>query len=105
MDHGAKISANCDTACDLQAECIKLTGRSDVFNANMINCGKDGLVFVSPKVVKKGAYLIVRIRNFLHTETNGHEEYIRSTGLTEVCWVEEIINEKGLNYKMGLKYL
>lgn len=101
MDHGAKILANCDTACDIQAECIKLTGRSDVFNANMIKCSKEGLVLVSPKVVKKGAYLIVRIRNF----TYGHEEYVRSTGLTEVRWVEEVIDEKGLNYKMGLKYM
>lgn len=55
MDHGAKILANFDTACDLRAECIKLTGRSDVFNANMIKCGKNGLVLASPKVVKKGA--------------------------------------------------
>lgn len=101
MDHGAKIMADCDTTCNLEAECIKLTGRSDVFNANMIKCGKDGLVLISPKVIKKGAYLIVRICNF----TYGHEEYVRSTGLTEVRWVEEVIDEKGLNYKMGLKYM
>ena len=101
MNHSAKILANCNTACDLQAECIKLTGRSDIFNANITKCGKDGLVLSSPKVIKKGVYLIVRIRNF----TYGHEEYVRSTGLTEVCWVEEVINEKGLNYKIGLKYM
>jgi hypothetical protein len=71
----------------------------------MIKCGKEGLILVSPKVVKKGAYLIVRIRNFSPTDTHGHEEYIRSTGLTEVHWVEEVISEEGLSYKIGLKYM
>ena len=105
MDHSGDVSNYGDLACDHQAECIRLTGRSDVFHAHIIMCGKDGLDIVAPKYTNPGTYLIVRMRNFSPAAPPGYEEHIRSAGLAEVRRVDEIIDENGFIYKMRLKYI
>ncbi len=105
MDHSGNISTNNDFTCAHQAECIRLTGRSDVFQAQIVMCRRDGLDLVAPKFAKPGTYLIVRMRKFSPTASSVHEDYIRTTGLTEVRWVEEVIDENGLTFKMRLKYI
>ena len=105
MDHSENNSTDNALTCAHHAECIRLTGKSDVFQAQIIMCGKDGLDLVAPKFTKPGTYLIVRMRNYSPAVSPGHEDYLRTTGLTEVRWVEEIIDENGLTYKMRLKYI
>jgi hypothetical protein len=87
------------------AECIKLSGRSDVFSADIISCANDGLTLVAQKPIKQGAYLVVRIRHLSYEVFFRDNMYIRSTGLAEVRSVEEFIDEKGLSYQMKLTYV
>jgi hypothetical protein len=87
------------------AECIKLSGRSDVFRADIKRCDNNGLTLVTQKSIKQGTYLVVRIRHFSYEIFFRDNMYIRSTGLAEVRSVEEFINEKGLSYQMKLTYV
>jgi len=92
-------------ACELMAECLKLTGRSDVFRARSINCSQDGLCLVSRKAVKPGTHLILRMLNFPQLEVSRNDECVCATSLVEVRWVEEIIDAGGLSYTMGVRYV
>lgn len=101
-----KKNQTCTTVHDSPyAECIKLTGRSDVFNADIKRCDNNGLTLVTQKPIKQGVYLVVRIRHFSYETSFRDNSYIRSTGLAEVRTVEEFIDEKGLSYQMKLTYV
>ncbi len=89
----------------LNAECIKLSGRSDVFNARSVNFSRNGLILVSRKSVKPGTNLIVRIKDVPHSQTGMNFEGFRTAGLAEVLWVEEIIDADGLAYALGVRYI
>jgi hypothetical protein len=89
----------------LNAECIKLSGRSDVFNARSVNFSRNGLILVSRKAVKPGTNLIVRIKDLPLSQTGRNIEGYRTTGLAEVQWVEEIIDSDGLAYALGVSYI
>ncbi len=93
------------TACELRAECLKLSGRSDVFTARSINYHQDGIVLVSRKAVKPGTLLVVRVLNFPSAQVLAGNAGLRSTGLAEVRWVEEFMDTDGLAYAMSLRYL
>ena len=91
--------------CTLVAECIKLSGRSDVFCARSKNCSPGGLNLVAPKAVHPGTCLVVRIKNISAVDGKGRGGTLTETGLAEVRWVEEVMDTEGLAYAMGLKYL
>ena len=89
----------------LHAECIKLSGRSDVFTAKTIRHSRNGMVLISRKAFKPGTYLIVRMLDFPPSSSGEGEPRIRSMGLAEVRWVEEVMGEDGLTYEMGIRYV
>ncbi len=93
------------TPCELNTECLKLSGRSDVFSARSINYSQDGIVLVSKRAVKPGTFLVVRVLNFPSAQVLSGDTSIRSTGLAEVCWVEEVMDADGLSYAMSLRYV
>lgn len=100
---GKILNENPDGA--MNAECIKLTGRSDVFNARSVNSSRNGLILVSRKAVKAGTTLIVRFKDLPLSQTGRNIEGYRTTGLAEVQWVEEIIDSDGLAYALGVSYI
>ena len=89
----------------LNAECIKLTGRSDVFNAKSVRFDQHGQILISRRTVKPGTNLIIRFKEFPDTKALFNDEDFRATSLTEVQWVEEIIDSDGLAYAIGVSYL
>jgi len=91
--------------CEFRAECLKLSGRSDVFTARSINYNQDGIVLVSRKAVKPGTLLVVRVLNIPSAQMLTDNAGIRSTGLAEVRWVEEVMDADGLSYVMSLRYV
>lgn len=93
------------TSLEFRAECLKLSGRSDVFIARSINYNQGGVELVSKKAVKPGTLLVVRVLNFPSAHIPGGNAGIRSTGLAEVRWMDEIMDAEGLSYAMGLRYL
>lgn len=93
------------TARELKAQCLKLSGQSAAFYARSIKYSRDGLVLVSPKALKPGTNLIVRLLNIPPASAGNDTVHIRATGLAEVCWVEEIMDAYGLAYAMSLKYV
>ena len=90
---------------DLDAECIRIVGRSDVFKVRLIDFTHNEMVLISRKPVRPGTYLILRLADLPSVEIRNNGEYIRMNGLTEVCWVEEVIEEDGLVYELGVKYV
>lgn len=100
---GKILKSNPENA--LNAECIKLSGRSDVFNARSVNSSRNGLILVSRKAVKAGTTLIVRFKDLPLSQTRRNDQGIRTTGLAEVQWVEEIIDSDGLAYALGVSYI
>lgn len=91
--------------CVLNAECIKLSGRSDVFNAKSVRFDQNGQILVSRKAVKPGTNLIVRFKDLSHSQMTINNEDFRATSLTEVQWVEELIDADGLAYAFGVNYI
>ena len=91
--------------CVLNAECIKLTGRSDVFNAKSVRFDQHGQILISRRTVKPGTNLIIRFKDLSNTKAQFNAENFRATSLTEVQWVEEIIDSDGLAYAIGVNYL
>jgi len=89
----------------LHAECIKLSGRSDVFNAKSIKHTSGGMVLVSKKVFKPGTTLIVRMLDFPPSDSSEDYPRVRAMGLAEVRWVEEVMDEDGLVYELGMRYV
>lgn len=89
----------------LHAECIKLSGRSDVFAAKSIKHTRNGMVLVSRKVFKTGTNLIVRMLEFPPPDSSKDYPRVRAMGLAEVRWVEEVMDEDGLAYEMGMRYV
>ena len=87
------------------AECIKLTGRSDVFIAKLVNCSRNGLILVSRKAVKPGTNLIIRFKTLPFRQIEQNTANLRVAGLAEVNWVEEIIDSEGLAYALGVNYI
>lgn len=90
---------------DPNAECIKVTGRREVFNVRLIDVTQNEVVLISKKPLRPGTYLILRLADLPTVEICNNSEYIRMHGLAEVCWVEELIEEDGLVYTVGVKYL
>ena len=98
MEHGA--------ASDLNAECIKVAGRRDVFKVRLVEFTQHEMVLISRKPVRPGTYLILRLADLPSVEIRDDGEYIRMNGLTEVFWAEEVIEEDGLvYYALGVKYV
>ncbi len=95
----------CPKTLTLRAECIKLSGRSDVFNAKSIKHTDGGMVLVSRKAFKPGTNLIVRMLDFPPSDSGEDYPRVRAMGLAEVRWVEEVMNEDGLAYEMGMRYV
>ncbi|MFO7687216.1 MAG: hypothetical protein R6V60_14125 [Desulfobacterales bacterium] len=93
----------CGTA-KLHAECIKLTGRSDVFTAYSIKHTDNEMVLVSRKAFKPGTNLIVRMLDFPSSDRLEDHSCVRAMGLAEVRWVAEVMDEDGLAYEMGMRY-
>lgn len=91
--------------CDLNAECIKLSGRSDVFSAKSVSFSRNNLILISRKVVKPGTNLIIRFKELPLSKTHKNYEGLRGAGLAEVQWVEEIIDSDGLAYALGVRYI
>jgi hypothetical protein len=89
----------------LNAECIKLTGRSDVFNAKSVRFDQYGQILISRRTVKPGTNLIIRFKDLPDTTAQFNDKDFRATSLTEVQWVEEIIDSDGLAYAIGVSYL
>ena len=92
-------------AFEVDAECIKISGRSDVFSAKSTNFSKNGLNLISRKPVKPGANLIIRMHRDVHSVSGCALSPIDENGLTEVCWVKEVMGTDGMPYAMGIKYL
>lgn len=91
--------------CDLDAECIKVAGRRDVFKVRLIDFAQNEMVLISRKSVKPGTYLILRLADLPSVEIRNDSEYIRMNGLIEVSWADEVIEEDGLVYALGVKYV
>ncbi|MFZ0242745.1 MAG: hypothetical protein WAL90_13965 [Desulfobacterales bacterium] len=89
----------------LHAECIKLSGKSDVFNATSIKHAGNTMVLVSRKACKPGTNIIVRMLDFPPATGDEDGPRIRGMGLAEVRWIEEIMDEDGLAYEMGMRYV
>lgn len=103
----AKAQANrkdCTGSCQLHAECIKISGRSDVFNVTSRKYDGEKLILVSKTAVRPGTCLIVRMLDFpaVQPEAGG---FLRAAGIAEVQSVREIMEEDGLAYELGVKYL
>ncbi len=92
-------------ACELKAECLKLTGRSDVFWAKSVNYSQDGLGLVSRKAVKPGTNLILRMLKLPSLKVRKCDECVRATSMVEVRWVKEIMDTDGLSYEIGVRYV
>ena len=95
----------CRKSWTLHAECIKLSGRSDVFNAKSIKHTHGGMVLVSRKAFKPGTNLIVRMLDFPPSKSSEDYPRVRAMGLAEVRWIEEVMDEDGLAYEMGMRYV
>jgi hypothetical protein len=89
----------------LHAECITLSGRSDVFTAESIRHSRDNIVLVSKKAVKTGTNLVVRMLDFPPQHNSEDCPRIRAMGLVEVLWVDEVMIEDGLAYEIGMRYV
>jgi hypothetical protein len=96
---------NSRVSCELRLECIKISGRSDVFVARSINYSRNGLGLVSRNPVKTGTHLIVRVLDFPRAETPANKKWIRAAGMAEVRWIEEIRDPAERYYVMGVRYL
>jgi hypothetical protein len=95
----------CRKSWTLHAECIKLSGRTDVFNAKSIKHTSGGMVLVSRKAFKPGTNLIVRMLDFPPSDSSEDYPRVRAMGLAEVRWVEEVMDEDGLFYELGMRYV
>jgi hypothetical protein len=105
MDLALRNILDSQTDSLLNAECIKLSGRSDVFNAKSVRFNQSGQILISRKAVKPGTNLIVRFKNLTDAQAQNNDEGFRATSLTEVQWVEEVIDSDGLAFAIGVKYL
>ena len=105
MDLALKNTLDGQSDLVLNAECIKLSGRSDVFNAKSVRFNQHGQILISRKAVKPGTNLIIRFINLTDAQAQNNDEDFRATSLTEVQWVEEVIESDGLAYAIGVKYL
>jgi len=104
----AKVHAkriNCPDACRLHAECIKISGRSHVFPAKSIRYDKDELVLLSKTAVRPGTCLIVRLLDFPSATQRSDTGFLRTAGIAEVQSVQEVMEEDGLAYELGVRYL
>ena len=104
----AKTPANqneCSRACQFCTECIKISGRSNVFNATSRKYDQDELVLVSKMPVHPGTCLIVRMLDLPASKDLMHTGFLRTAAIAEVQYVQEIMEEDGLAYEMGVRYL
>ena len=90
----------CRKTWTLRAECIKLSGRSDVFIAKSIKHTHGGMVLVSRKAFKPGTKL-----DFPPSDSSDDYPRVRAMGLAEVRWIEEVMDDDGLAYEMGMRYV
>jgi hypothetical protein len=95
----------CSNACELYTECIKISGRSKVFNAKLVKYVKNELVLVSKTAVHPETFLVVRIMDFSASKCCHGSEFPRMSGITEVQYVQEIMEDEGIAYELGVKYL
>ena len=105
MNSQLEECAECRKSWTLHAECIKLSGRSDVFTAKSIKHTSGGMVLVSRKAFKPGTTLIVRTLDFPPPDMSEDYPRVRAMGLAEVRWVEEVMDEDGLAYELGMRYV
>jgi hypothetical protein len=92
-------------ACDLDAECINVAGRSNAFKVRLIDITQNEMLLISRKPVRPGTYLILRLADLPSVEIRDDSEYLRMNGLIEVSWADEVIEEDGLVYALGVKYV
>jgi hypothetical protein len=97
--------SECPPSWTLRAECIKLSGKSDVFNAKATKHSSGGMVLVARKACKPGTTLIVRMLDFPPSDSSDDYPRVRAMALAEVRWVEEVMDEDGLAYEMGMRYV
>jgi hypothetical protein len=103
MISGNRINSR--TTCELKAEFIKFSSRKNVFGAKSINFSQNGLGLVSRTAVKAGSHLIVRMLEFPSPEMRTDKAWIRATGIAEVRWINEVVDDDGLSYTMGVRYV
>jgi len=94
--------------CRYQTPVICAYFNSDRFyHAKTTNHSQDGINFVSDFPLKTGATIYVRVDNYSHDD---HRPGIcncggvRNLGVAEVKWCQEISEDYGSFYKIGLKY-
>jgi hypothetical protein len=63
------------------------------------------MVLVSRKAFKPGTNLIVRMLDFPPSKSSEDYPRVRAMGLAEVRWIEEVMDEDGLAYEMGMRYV
>ena len=73
------------TTNNLNAECIKVAGRSDVFKVRLVGFIQNEMVLISKKPVRPGTNLILHLSDLPPMEIQEDGGYIRLNGLTEVC--------------------
>ena len=105
MNTQTEDCTQCRKTWTLRAECIKLSGRSDVFNAKSIKHTHGGMMLISRKAFKASTTLIVRMLDFPPSDSSEDYPRVRAMGLAEVRWVEEVMDEDGLAYEMGMRYV
>jgi len=91
--------------CRLQAECIKISGRSHVFSAESVTYEKNQLSMVSKTAVPPGTCLIVRMLDLPGIKHCRDVGAPRTVGIAEVQGVEEVMDDGGMAYKLLAKYL
>jgi hypothetical protein len=97
--------SECARACQLYAECIKISGRSKVFNAKLVKYEKNDLVLVSKTAVHPETFLVVRIMYFSASKCCNGSDFPRMSEITEVKYVRETMEDEGIAYELGVKYL
>ena len=102
MNSQIEECTQCRKTWTLHAECIKLSGRSDVFTAKSVKHTHGGMVLISRKAFTPCPTLIVRMLDFPPSDSSEDYPRVRAMGLAEVRWVEEVMEEDGLAYEMGV---
>ena len=93
------------TPCKFKAECIRLTGTGTNDLIKVINFSKEGMGLISKKAMEIGSYQIIRVLNSSLESDPGARLDIRTLGVVEIRWIKGIENNRGAEYRTGVKYL
>jgi len=82
---------------------INMEKRSD---AQLIDCGGDGMCIKCRTGYKPGTSLVIRVKDFKSNDKSADLcEGPRTISVVDVKWCEEIIDEESRYFKMGLQRL